>query len=39
MQGGEQEQIDVYGFWPAVFGVALAAGIFFLMFALATGFA
>jgi hypothetical protein len=38
MQGGEQERIDVYGFWPALCGLGLAAGIFFVMFALATGF-
>ena len=38
MQGGEQEQIDAYGIWPALCGFGIAAGIFVLMFSLATGF-
>ena len=38
MQGGEQEDVAVYGVWPAAAGFALAVGIFLLMFGLATGF-
>lgn len=38
MQGGEQEDTEVYGVWPAITGLLLAVGIFVVMFTLATGF-
>lgn len=34
-----QDDSRAYGLWPTIAGFAFAAGIFWIMFALATGFA